>query len=195
MEAEGFWGLIADSLASASGRSAWEHILKDQLTTLAPGDIVAFQAFLDQASIRAFTWGLWGAATLIFGGWCSDDGFDYFRLWLIGRGRATSESAVTSPDSLAGVSAISRLAGRDRREWDDDDEWSEWESLDYVAKDANESATGSAGECAKVLYDAVKTQLSNAIFERNPIGECWDARDEAIAAVKIPLVAARFPLS
>ena len=194
MDAEGFWQLIATSVENASSRSAREHILKDRLTTLPPADIVAFQAFLDQARNHAFTWDLWGAAVRIFGGWCSDDGFDYFRLWLIGQGRATFECAAASPDSLAGVSSISRLAGRPRREWDDDEEWPEWESLDYVAKDAYESATGDASEYGKAFYDAVKIQLSSTTFKRNPEGERWDAKDEAIAALKIPLLAACFPL-
>ena len=64
---------------------------------------MAFQAFLDQACDRAFTWGLRGAAMRIFCGWCSDDSFEYFRLWLIGRGRMTFERAITMPDSLAGM--------------------------------------------------------------------------------------------
>jgi hypothetical protein len=195
MDTEGFWRLIEDSRVSASGRSSRERILQDRLTTLAPGDIVAFQVFLDQTRSHAFTWDLWGAAMRIFGGWCSDDGFAYFRMWLIGQGRATFEDAVASPDSLAEVDAVRRLAGRPPSEWDDDCEWPEWESLDYVAKNAYESATGSAGECGEIFYDAVRSQLSKTTFERHPLGEHWDARDEAIAALKIPLLAARFPLN
>ena len=64
---------------------------------------MAFQAFLDQACDRAFTRGLRGAAMRIFGGWCSDDSFEYFRLWRIGRGRMTFECAITMPDSLDGM--------------------------------------------------------------------------------------------
>jgi len=45
---------------------------------------VAFRRYLN----KAYTWDLWGAAYLINGG-CSDDGFEYFRRWLVSRG-ATS---------------------------------------------------------------------------------------------------------
>jgi hypothetical protein len=80
----------------------------------------------------------------IFGGWCSDDGFEYFRLWLIGQGRVIFERAVTMPDSLAAVPAIRRLAGRRRLEWNDDEEWPEWETLDYIAARAYHLVTGTA---------------------------------------------------
>src|SRR5205807_9971881 len=52
--------------------------------------------------IAACSWDLWGAAYLINGG-CSDDGFDYFRAWLISRGRTVYEAAIKDPDSLAGL--------------------------------------------------------------------------------------------
>jgi hypothetical protein len=106
MDIDAFWQLIADSLEHAPGRAAREHYLEGRLAALAPDGIVAFQAFLDQACDRAFTWELVGAATRIFGGWCSDDSFEHFRLWLIGRGRVTFERAITMPGSLATVPAI-----------------------------------------------------------------------------------------
>ena len=195
MDTDAFWQLIADSLEHASGRSARERFIKDQLAACAAADVVAFQAILNRTCNHAFTWDLWGAAVRIFGGWCSDDGFDYFRLWLVGQGRATFECAVTSPDSLAGVPAISRLAGRPRREWDDDEEWPEWESLACLAKEAYELAGGNACACGEDFYDAVKIQLDGTEFKRNPDGERWAAKDEVTAALKIPLLVARFPLS
>jgi hypothetical protein len=51
----------------------------------------------------------WGAAYLANGG-CSDDGFDYFRGWLIGQGRKVYETVLADPDSLA-----AHADGRDRR--------------------------------------------------------------------------------
>ncbi|WP_316528190.1 DUF4240 domain-containing protein [Kitasatospora brasiliensis] len=52
---------------------------------------------------------LWGAAYLINGG-CSDDGFDYFRGWLITQGRATFESVIADPDRLAALPAVRAFA-------------------------------------------------------------------------------------
>ena len=193
MDNAAFWQLMADSLEHDSSRAARERFLKDRLAALTAGDIVAFQALLDEACNQALTWDLWGAAARIFGGWCSDDGFEYFRLWLIGQGRTTYEHAVTSPDSLASASAISRLAGRHRREWDDDEEWPEWETLAYTAKEAYELAGNSAGECGEDFYAAVETRLSNTAFKRTPDGQRWSANDDAITLLKIPRLAARFP--
>ncbi|WP_217498085.1 MULTISPECIES: DUF4240 domain-containing protein [Sphingomonas] len=40
--------------------------------------------------IRSYRWDLWRAAKVAKGG-VSDDGFEYFRTWLISRGRANSK--------------------------------------------------------------------------------------------------------
>ncbi len=82
---------------------------------------------------------------------------------------------------------------RDRREWDDE-EWPEWESLGYVAKEAYELASSTTGRCGEDLYSAVEAQLSGTTFKRIPDGERWSAKDEATASLKIPSLAARFPL-
>jgi hypothetical protein len=56
--------------------------------------------YASSATCLAYTVDLWGAAYLINGG-ASDDGFYYFRCWLIGMGRDVYEAAVANPDSLA----------------------------------------------------------------------------------------------
>jgi hypothetical protein len=57
---------------------------------------VALRRYLNEA----YTCDLWGAADVIHGG-CSDDGFEYFRCWLVSRGRRVYEAALADPDSLA----------------------------------------------------------------------------------------------
>ncbi|MEU4667047.1 DUF4240 domain-containing protein [Amycolatopsis sp. NPDC023774] len=52
---------------------------------------------------------LWAAACLINGG-CSDDGFDYFRGWLLTQGREVFTRALADPDSLADVPAVRAAA-------------------------------------------------------------------------------------
>ena len=54
---------------------------------------------------------LWAAAYVINGG-CSDDGFDYFRGWLIVQGRQVFERAVADPDALADLAVIPPAPGR-----------------------------------------------------------------------------------
>jgi hypothetical protein len=65
-------------------------------------EIVAFYEAQQRQLARSYTTPLWGAAYLINGG-CSDDGFDYFRGWLMAHGRSVFERALTDPDSLADV--------------------------------------------------------------------------------------------
>src|ERR1700731_1618466 len=62
----------------------------------------AFRRYLNMA----YTWDLWGAASVIHGG-CSDDGFEYFRRWLVLRGRDVYEDALADPDSLAQLNSQS----------------------------------------------------------------------------------------
>lgn len=61
--------------------------------------IVAFDATLREIHRRSDRWDLWGVAFIINGG-CSDDGFEYFRRWLLAQGRETFESTMRDPDSL-----------------------------------------------------------------------------------------------
>ena len=194
MDIDTFWQLIEDSLAHAPGRIARQAFLRDRLSVLPAAEIIGFRAQLDRSENRAYSWDLAGAATRIFGGWLSEDGFEYFRLWLIGRGRAAFEQAVAGPDSLAGLPEIGRLAGRRWTTWVADTEWPEWESLAYVAIDAYARATGDDDECAEAFYEALKARLSDDAFVGASRGDHWDARDETAALVRIPDLAAMFPL-
>lgn len=94
----------------------WEHIQKTRridpdahverlvtrLSKLSVAKILAFDHRWNELHRASYNWNLWGAAYLINGG-CSDDGFDYFRDWLLLQGRKVYEAAVRDPDSLADV--------------------------------------------------------------------------------------------
>jgi hypothetical protein len=107
MDKNSFWALIDDARAGddqdVAGRAA-------ALLAVRPReDILAFQQVFWDLMSESYREPLWGAAYTINGG-CSDDAFDYFRGWLIGQGRATFESAVADPDSLAAVPAVQAAA-------------------------------------------------------------------------------------
>jgi hypothetical protein len=194
MNLASFWLLIEESLRHSSARSRREAFLLTRLSAHSADDIVQFQVHLDHACGLAYTWDLWGAAMRIFGGWCSDDGFEYFRLWLIGRGRDVFERALSEPDSLADFPEIQRLVGRHPRTWSSDEEWPEWESLDYIASQAFPPMTGNADDCEEAFYGAVEARHTRTGFAREPAGERWDAREEAVAELKVPRLTALFPL-
>lgn len=72
------------------------------MDALSAQEIVEFENIFDGYFQSSYTWPLWGAAYVIGGG-CSDDGFDYFRGWLISRGEKTFNTALAEPDELASL--------------------------------------------------------------------------------------------
>ena len=101
MDDSRFWMLV-DAARSRAGANeqARPPALRAALAALPADEIQAFQRVYDRMIARANRWDLVGAAYLMNGG-CSDDGFRYFRDWLISEGRATYEQALADPDSLA----------------------------------------------------------------------------------------------
>lgn len=102
MQEEQFWSLINAVRVAAHTQDDRPAVLTDKLNALDLGVIQAFQVRYEELLLRANRWDLWGAAYLMNGG-CSDDGFKYFRDWLISEGRSTFEAALASPDSLSSV--------------------------------------------------------------------------------------------
>src|SRR5262245_48567765 len=102
MTDEAFWAII-DATVSAD-QEAQRSVLAQRLTALSPDEILGFEAAFQRQINRAYTWDLWGAGYVVHGG-MSDDGFEYFRRWLISRGQVTYERILATPDDLAGVIA------------------------------------------------------------------------------------------
>ena len=97
MDIDGFWAIIQ--------RSDSPQHLHRQLQELSPSDLADFEVHHATQYARSYDWGLWGAAYIIYGG-CSGDGFDYFRAWLVSRGREVYERALSDPESLADIDLI-----------------------------------------------------------------------------------------
>jgi hypothetical protein len=103
MDQDHFWDIVSQACRSDSRRQLdWARQLTTALTKLAPDEIIEWNHIFDRLAARAYTVDLWAAAYLINGG-ASDDGFYYFRCWLICMGRDTYEAAVANPDTLADV--------------------------------------------------------------------------------------------
>jgi len=103
MNIEAFWQRV-DAARAAAGENTEDRPaeLHAQLSGLSAEELESFQQHYDELLNRSFRWDLWAAAYIINGG-CSDDGFRYFRDWLISEGRATFEAALAAPESLAGL--------------------------------------------------------------------------------------------
>jgi hypothetical protein len=103
MDEARFWKVISKACRSNPREAeGWDERLQAALEKLEPDDIIEWNHIFDRLAAQAYTVDLWGAAYLINGG-ASDDGFYYFRCWLIGMGREVYEAAVTDPDTLANV--------------------------------------------------------------------------------------------
>ena len=140
MDLAEFWDLI-DRSGQASAhpydRTDW---LEAELRDRPLDDLLEFQARLEEQDSRAMTWLMWAAAAQIRNG-CSDDGFEDFRMWLIGLGREAFERVVQEPDRLAELPEVQRLSGRDSGDWSEQ-EWPAWEML--VSSLRRSTRTGSA---------------------------------------------------
>jgi hypothetical protein len=100
MPADKFWQIIARAAKADHDPDAHMEALRTELRELSLYEIIAFEVAFRRYLNEAYTWDLWGAAYVIHGG-CSDDGFEYFRRWLVTRGRDVYERALADPDGLA----------------------------------------------------------------------------------------------
>jgi Protein of unknown function (DUF4240) len=137
MDREQFWALIKAAKAATGGDcQAQTAQLVAALRQRPVGEILAYHRVERELMVESYRWDLWGAAYLINGG-CSDDGFAYFRGWLLTQGRATWEATVADPDSLAAhpqVQASRRQGPRAGSLW--------CEHVLGAADDAYEAVTG-----------------------------------------------------
>lgn len=154
MQIDQFWQLIETSKTQAGADTeARVDALRSVLAGLNPAELQSFQDHYDQQIRAAYRWDLWAAAYIINGG-CSDDGFRYFRDWLISEGRSVFEKALKNPDSLADLPHVDPA---------------ELESFGYVALDLHEKkGTG-------------RMSRGGAVEDGEPAGEPWD--EDAVGAL------------
>jgi hypothetical protein len=133
MPADAFWKIIEEAGRSRATPKAHEKSLAVQLRKLSQNDLIAFEVAFRTYLNNAYSWDLWGAAYIIHGG-ASDDGFEYFRRWLVAQGRAVYEAALANPDSLADAKVTAGPEGL----------W-EFEEIYYVAGTVFKTS-GGAGD-------------------------------------------------
>ncbi|RKN41169.1 DUF4240 domain-containing protein [Streptomyces hoynatensis] len=119
MNTQEFWQLVEAGRGLASEPDDAQEVVRHASALLAARpaeEITAAQQALWDLMAESYTNPLWAAAYLINGG-CSDDGFDYFRGWLITRGQRTFTRVCEDPDSLAELPLV-RAAAADGFELD-----------------------------------------------------------------------------
>ena len=138
MDEDRYWKLVEDSLDRADGdQERQAPILTRMLEALEPKDIIGFRLRTDKLLHDTYNSKMWCAGYIMNGG-CSDDGFEYFRLWVISRGRAVYENAKADPDLLIAVADV-----------EVPEDLFDFELFWYVGNDAFKNKTG------KDLYEFI----------------------------------------
>ncbi len=130
-----YWSIIAKSLEQTMNQDDQEQFLIKAIRNLTPNQMIGFRLRTDKLLYDTYNSEMWCAGYIMNDG-CSDDGFEYFRNWVISRGKDTYYKAKQNPDNL-----ISEV--------DEDSEMYTFESFWYVALEAFNQETG------KNLYDFI----------------------------------------
>ena len=147
MNRDEFWRIIDNAISNVSDTSEVGPAVTKSLEQLDPSAIISFKQHQLDVEAESYRWDLWAVAFIINGG-CSDDGFDYFRAWLVANGRDRFDKAMSNPESVG--------------EWADED--GDYEDMLYVADAAYENKTGN-----KLPYDSI-----NKSRPTDPVGNSWD---------------------
>lgn len=153
MNTDRFWEIVGKVRGWEKNPDHHLTALKDELMKLSLDDIAGFQSAFAERMRDSYTWGLWAAAYVIHGG-ASDDGFQYFRTWLIFKGRDAFETAQRDPDSLADRDLVPGPEGL----------W-EFEELAYAANEVWK-AKGGKGD--------VRDMAAPVDFLGEPKGTRWN---------------------
>ena len=127
MNEDRYWELVEESLRKSTDQFSQEKFLTNALVKLGKEDIIGFRLRTYKLRSKSYLSKLWCAAYIIKGG-CSDDGFEYFRSWLISTGREMFYSTLENPDILAVFTENERFAY-------------EFESFNYVSHSAFKKIT------------------------------------------------------
>jgi len=123
-----YWSIIENSLKETDNQEDQELFLISEIQKLTPIEMIGFRLRTDKLLFDSYNSELWCAAYIVSAG-ISDGGFEYFRCWLISRGKEVFYSVKANPDSL-----IKQVV--------EDKESYEFEGFWYVAMNAFKNSTG-----------------------------------------------------
>ena len=105
MKEDIFWQIIETACRSDPRLvDEWNQLLIDELVRLPAIEIIEWNHIFDRLVAAAYTIDLIAACLEINGG-AGDDGFYYFRGWLVGMGSTIYSAAIVNADSLADVAS------------------------------------------------------------------------------------------
>lgn len=176
MNEDQFWAIVQKAVDEAGDdEDEYLEVVMHELSKLSLKEMVGFRLRTDKLLYDSYTSEMWCAGYLMNGG-CSDDGFEYFRLWVISRGRKVYEAALANPDNL-----IDYIAE------DTEVDFFEFELFWYAAIDAFEEATEAD------LYDYIDDDNFTTREGNYPNFEFnWDEEDPESMKKLCPRLFERF---
>lgn len=176
MNEEQFWAIVQKAVDEAGDdEDEYLEVVMHELSKLSLKEMVGFRLRTDKLLYDSYTSEMWCAGYLMNGG-CSDDGFEYFRLWVISRGRKVYEATLANPDNL--IDYIAEDAEVD---------FFEFELFWYAAIDAFEEATEAD------LYDYIDDDNFTTREGNYPNFEFnWDEEDPESMKKLCPRLFERF---
>jgi hypothetical protein len=99
LDEELYWSIIENSIRETDNQEDQELFLINEIGKLSPQEMIGFRLRTDKFLFDSYNPDLWCAAYIINDG-CSDGGFEYFRCWLISRGKEAFYNVKTDPDSF-----------------------------------------------------------------------------------------------
>ena len=162
MSDDTFWALIEQTIAFETDADRQTEALTDALSALSTDEVLAFSSAFDRQLNAAYTWDLWGAGYVVHGG-MSDDGFEFFRRWLISKGRAVYQRVLAAPDDLADIIARDTVSALG------------YEEFAYVAGEVWTSRTNQS-------LDTFHERAGTTFRTDDPSGEPFEQNPEYLAA-------------
>lgn len=175
MSEEEFWSIITDARNQSTTNHELAQYVIRTLEARNIESILGFDYWFSKFHYGSYNGDLWCAAYVAMGG-CSDDGFDYFRAWLISQGKEVFEAAMDDPDTL--VSAL-ESAGEDTPEN---------EALLVATARAYETKTGKNINAFYKVLDEYETDFGS--FAQPKLN--WNEEDEESMKKICPKVFERF---
>lgn len=173
LDEEKYWAIIEKSIKETTNQEDQEIFLVSEIEHLSPKEMIGFRLRTDKLLFDSYTSNLWCANYVISNG-ASEDGFDYFRCWLISRGKEAYYKAQETPDYLV------NLVGNEPEVHDFEGFW-------YVGMNAFKNMTHKDAE-AYIDYENFKTNDENyPILEFN-----WNVDEPKTMEVICPVLFKKF---
>lgn len=125
MDEDKFWTIVNKSLQETGNEDDQLKWLISETGKMTAEEMIGFRLQCERLIWELYTSEMWCAGYLMNGG-CSDDGFEYFRRWIVSRGKDVYYNAKADPDSL-----ISQVTGDSEIDFG-----FEFESFSYASIDA-----------------------------------------------------------